>query len=79
MVFGGSQWFSLVLIDYHAVIVFMVLGSYERFSVVLNGSLWFSIVFNVSLWFSVVTSNSYWLPVVLNCYYLVVHNGFRWF
>ena len=56
--------------------VFMVLGSYERFSVVLNGSLWFSIV---SLWFSVVTSNSYWLPVVLNCYYLVVHNGFRWF
>ena len=53
LVFSGSQWFSLVLIDYHPVIVLVV---FMQLSTVLSGSQWFSVVLNCFQCFSLVLS-----------------------
>ena len=59
VVLSGSRCFSLVLIDYHGVILYVVIGGYA------SGDFW------GYLWFSVVTMQ--WLLVVLNgCQWLSV-------
>ena len=62
VVLSGSRCFSLVLIDYHGVILYVVIGGCQWLSVVTSSS---QIV--TMQWFSMIVSDSECFSMLVSC------------